>query len=450
LDNIVNIVSPTTFDTRIDCGYIITVDPTNTVLQEHSLLLRDGRIVDIKPTNEVVHISARENYHLPNHIVMPGLVNAHGHSAMSLLRGIANDLPLHDWLEQHIWPAEAKWVDKAFIKDGTTLAIGEMIKSGTTCFSDMYFYPEVAAEAILKCGMRAQLTCPILDFPTAWGNGPDEYIHKTLHLHKTYEDTALINVAFGPHAPYTVSDAPIRAIASAASEYNLKVQMHIHETQQEVSDAVAQIDMRPLSRLYDLGLVSSDIELQAVHMTQLNASEIELLAATNTHVIHCPESNMKLASGFCPTQALIDAGVNVALGTDGAASNNDLDMFGEMRTAALIAKGFTGNASAINAETALRMATINGAKALGLDSQIGSIELNKEADLIAVDLAHLNTTPNYDIIADLVYNTLASQVTHTWVAGNLLLDCGQLTHIDEHQVMQNAKDWAKKIKNETK
>lgn len=440
--------SPSSYNLRIDCGAVVTVNNAKHLLREHTILVSDGVIVEICPTADCMHIIAQETYHLPDHAVMPGLVNAHGHAAMSLLRGIANDLPLHEWLEKHIWPAEAQWVTEEFITDGTALAIAEMLKGGTTTFSDMYFYPEQAASKIDALGMRAQLTCPILDFPTSWGAGPDEYIAKTMSLHQLYADNDRIDIAFGPHAPYTVSDAPIEAIANAAKANGIKVQMHIHETQQEIADAQAQNGQRPLARLNKLGLLDHEIALQAVHMTQLTDEEVSLLNDTGTHVIHCPESNMKLASGFCPTQKLLDADVNVALGTDGAASNNDLDMFSELRTAALIAKGHTGDASAICADTAIRMATINGAKALGIEEKVGSIEIGKQADLIAIDLAHLNTRPSYDVIADLVYNTMASQVTHTWVAGDLLLDCGQLTKIDEHQLMQRATNWANKIKNE--
>lgn len=433
-------------DTRVDAGYILCIDNDNRVLRQHSLLIKDGVITDICPTDELGDQTIKEHYCLPDHVVMPGLINAHGHASMALLRGIANDIPLQPWLEEHIWPAEGAWVSEEFVKHGAELAISEMIKSGTTTFSDMYFFPEVVAELALSIGMRAQLCCPLLDFPTAWGSGPDDYLTKTIKLHEHYKAADLIDIAFGPHAPYTVSDAPITQIVELAKSHGANVQMHIHETSDEVNDSLKACGMRPLARLEQLGLLDATLKLQAVHMTDLTNDEITLLAAREVSVIHCPESNMKLASGFCPTQALLDAGVNVALGTDGAASNNDLDMFGEMRTAVMIAKGYTGDASAVPTTSALRMATINGAKALGISDRTGSLELGKAADLIAIDMRQLRTAPSYDIEADLVYNTSSSQVSHTWVNGQLLLDCGRLTNIDEDEVIDTSKHWATKIK----
>ncbi|MCH2159482.1 MAG: TRZ/ATZ family hydrolase [Oleiphilaceae bacterium] len=437
-------------NTRIDAGTILTIDDNFTTLTDHSLIIENGVITQISPTESVQHIIASEHYCLPNHVIIPGLINAHGHASMALLRGIANDLPLNIWLQEHIWPAEGKWVDSDFVSFGAKLAMAEMLKSGTTTFSDMYFFPEVVAQMAQTVGMRTQLACPILDFPTAWGSGPDEYIEKTLELHRAFESSDLVHMAFGPHAPYTVSDDPIRSLISAAREHSLPIQMHVHETQKEVNDAVTNSGKRPIKRLSELGLFDPDLNTQAVHMTALTESEISLLAKTNTSVIHCPESNMKLASGFCPTQALSAAGVNIALGTDGAASNNDLDMLGEMRTAALIAKGYIGDATALSAKECIRMATINGAKALGLEQLIGSLEVCKQADIVAIDLDHLNTLPSYDLPADIVYNTNASQVTHTWVNGKLLVDCGHLTGIDEDMLKDEARQWGQKIKSGNK
>ena len=430
---------------RIDAGCIVTMDDTNPALLAHSIVVRGSNISDIVPTDKAPSLAPNKIFDLKNQILMPGLINAHGHAAMTLLRGVANDLPLHDWLEKHIWPAEGANVDNEFVRFGTRLAIAEMLKSGTTTFSDMYFFPEEAASEVDEQGIRAQLCAPILDFPTAWGSGPDEYLTKALSLHDRFANHETINIALGPHAPYTVSDSPLQTICKIANENGMAVQMHIHETQQEVDDALATSGKRPIQRINDLGVFDLNTPMQAVHVTALNAEEIKLLASKNVHVVHCPESNMKLASGFCRTQDLLNAGVNVALGTDGAASNNDLDMFGEMRTAALIAKGFSGDASALPANAALKMATINGAKALGLESAIGSIEVGKQADLIAIDLDQLNTVPSYDIEADIVYNTNSRQVSHAWVAGKLLLDCGRLTRIDEKQLIEQSKHWSTKI-----
>lgn len=431
---------------RIDAGTILTMDRDHRILKDHSLIFQGSRIVAIVDTREAARFKAAQTFELPNHVIMPGLINAHGHASMALLRGIANDLPLQEWLEQHIWPTEAKHVDTDFVRFGTELAIAEMLKGGTTTFSDMYFFPEGAAEQVQELGIRAQLCCPILDFPTAWGNGPDEYLNKSEELFNQYQNHPLITIALGPHAPYTVSDEALSKVIELADKYGMAIQMHIHETSHEVTEAFKTVGKRPLQRLDELGLFDQKVPVQAVHMTALNKEEIDLLVSKAVHVIHCPESNMKLASGFCPTHELMTAGVNVALGTDGAASNNDLDMFGEMRTAALIAKGYTGNASAVSAREAIAMATINGAKALAIEELTGSLEAGKQADIIALDLACLNTAPSFNLEADIVYNLNSKQVTHTWVAGELLLDCGHLTRIDEKQLIQQAKEWSDRIK----
>ena len=430
---------------RIDAGWILTMSDQQPVLKDHSLVISDSMISDIIPTNEAPSFAPAKVFKLEQHLIMPGMINTHGHAAMTLLRGIANDLPLQEWLEKHIWPAEGANVNSEFVRFGTRLAIAEMLKSGTTTFSDMYFFPEDAASEVSEQGMRAQLCAPILDFPTAWGSGPDEYLGKSASLHQQYTEHPLINIALGPHAPYTVSDQALEEVCSLATESGMAVQMHIHETQQEVNDAMNATGKRPIQRLDDLGLFDLSSPVQAVHMTTLTPEEVNLMATKKVHVVHCPESNMKLASGFCSVQDLTDNGVNVALGTDGAASNNDLDMFGEMRTAALIAKGYSGDASAVPAREALKMATINGAKALGLEDKIGSIEIGKQADLIALDLKQINTAPNYDIEADIVYNANSRQVSHAWVAGKLLLDCGHLTRIDEEELIEQCTHWKDKI-----
>lgn len=433
---------------RIDAAALVTINANDEILYNHSLVIDDGKIAAIIPTDDAPNLPDECIFKLTDKVIMPGLVNAHGHAAMSLFRGIANDLPLQEWLEGHIWPAEAQWVSAEFVESGTRLSIAEMLTNGTTTFSDMYFFPEAAANVVDETGIRAQLCGPILDFPTMWGSGPDEYIDKTLALFNEYEDHPRVTVAFGPHAPYTVSDEPLTNIATLAKQHGVAIQMHVHETQSEVDTALANTNKRPVRSLAELGLLTQGINFQAVHMTALDQADIDIVASAGGHVIHCPESNMKLASGFCPTPALLNAGVIVAIGTDGAASNNDLDMLGETRTAALIAKGYFEDASAISAKIALRMATINGAKALGLEDIVGSIEEGKQADIIALDMNKFHTLPSYDLAADLVYNTQSSQVTHVWVDGELLLDCGQLKTIDAQAVVEDTKQWAKKIKSE--
>ena len=438
--------APTQADLLIKARWIVPVVPRKQVLEHHALIIHEGKIIDLLPTNEAPKkYTANETCTLDQHVLLPGLINAHGHAAMSLFRGLADDLPLMTWLNEHIWPAEGRWVNPEFVKDGAELAMAEMLRGGTTCFSDMYFFPEVVADAADTVGMRAQVCGPILDFPTAWGSGPDDYLDKSLQLAESYRDNALISVALGPHAPYTVSDAPLQALRELAIEHKLPVQIHLHETQFEVDDALANSGKRPIARLSELGLISQDIALQCVHMTALNDDDIAQLKDSKAQVVHCPESNLKLASGFCPVQTLLNAGINVALGTDGAASNNDLDMFGEMRTAALIAKPIAQDAAAVDAYTALEMATINGARALGLQDTTGSLEVGKAADCIAVNLDTLHAQPCYDVVSNLVYSAASNQVSDVWVAGRRQLKDGDLQQFDSRKLINMAQDWAKKI-----
>ncbi len=424
--------------------WIITVNPDNQVLTQHAVAIHEDKLLNILPVEEASSLyEAEETVVLPQHALLPGLINAHTHAAMALLKGLADDLPLMAWLQEHIWPAEAKWANAEFVYDGTQLAIAEMLRSGTTCFNDMYFFPEAAVQAVTEAGIRASIGMIMIDFPTAWGNGPQDYLAKGLKLREELQHNALISTVFAPHAPYTVSDQPLQELHTHAETLNIPIHMHVHETAFEVQQAQEQTDERPLARLARLGLL--DRHFLAVHMTQLTSDEIRLLGEKGVNVIHCPESNLKLASGFCPIAELTQAGVNVALGTDGNASNNDLDMLGEMHTAALLAKAVAHDASAIPASQALRMATINGAKALGLDKIVGSLEVGKAADIIAVDLGGLDSQPLYDPVSHLVYCTTRQQVTHVWVAGKLLLNNRQLTTLDERALIAKAHAWQTKI-----
>jgi 5-methylthioadenosine/S-adenosylhomocysteine deaminase len=423
--------------------WLVPVEPAGVVLREHGLGIRDGRIVLIAPRAEALKHPAREVRELPDQLLSPGLINAHGHAAMTLFRGLADDLPLMSWLQDHIWPAEAKWVDEEFVRDGTELAIAEQLKGGISCFSDMYFFPEVASELVHKSGIRAQMTIPVLDFPTPGARDADEALRKGLKLFDELKLHPRIKIAFGPHAPYSVSDDKLENVRMLAEELDAGIHMHVHETAFEVQQSLELHGMRPLQRLASLGLLGP--RFQAVHMTQISDEDIALLVESNSSVIHCPESNLKLASGFCPVEKLWQAGVNVAIGTDGAASNNDLDLLGETRTAALLAKAVAGSATALNAHSALRMATLNGARALGLDEQTGSLELGKQADLVAFDLAGLAQQPVYDPVSQLIYAGGRSCVRHLWVGGKQLLDQGRLTRLDEERIIANARAWGARI-----
>jgi len=437
-------MSKQSIDLLISARWVIPIVPEQKTLENAAIAIDKGKILAIIEDGEPLDIySPSEHRVLDQHIVIPGLVNAHGHTAMSLLRGFADDFPLQTWLEEHIWPAEGRWVSADFVRDGSQLAMAEMLRSGTTCFSDMYFFPEETAKAAQEAGMRCQLNTPILDFPTAWGEHADDYIDKGLALYKTYTDSELVSIGLGPHAPYTVSDAPLQRIAQLSAELNIPVQIHLHETAGEIVAALEQNAMRPSERLEKLGLFSE--RLQCVHMTQIDDSDLARLRHSGAHVIHCPESNLKLASGFCPVKKLQDAGINVALGTDGAASNNDLDLLGEMRTASLLAKGVSGDASALNAHQALKMATLNGAKAMGLDKTIGSLEVGKAADITAISLDALEANPLFNPISYIAYSQCSHQVSHVWVNGKLLLNNRVLQTLNETSLRNRAQQWAQRI-----
>lgn len=431
-------------DSLIHARWVVPVEPSNLVLENHSLAIQAGRIVDLLPRDEAsTRYQATETVELPQHVLLPGLINTHTHAAMSLMRGLADDLPLMTWLQEHIWPAETRHVSAEFCRDGVQLAVAEMLKGGITCFNDMYFFPDVSAQVAANAGMRACVGLILLDFPSVWAQSPDEYLDKGTAVHDAWRDHPLIRTAFAPHAPYTVSDGPLKRVRTLADELDIPIHMHIHETAFEVEQALAQNGQRPLARLHDLGLLSPN--LLAVHMTQLTDDEIELCAKTGVHVLHCPESNLKLASGFCPVGKLTAAGVNVALGTDGAASNNDLDLFGELRTAALLAKGVAGDASTLPAHAALRTVTLNGARALGMEAEIGSLEKNKLADLCALQVDALETQPLYNLLSHIVYASSRHQVSDVWVAGRRLVNNRQLMSLNESEILERTRDWGRRI-----
>ena len=424
--------------------WVIPVDEENSVHEGYGIAIDAGRIVAVAKKLEMeAQYTSNDVAVLDDHAIIPGLVNAHTHAPMTLFRGLADDLPMQEWLNEHIWPAEAKWVDEEFVRAGTNLACAEMLRSGTTCFNDMYFFPNVVAEQCEACGIRACVGMIVIEFPTIWANNPDEYIQKGLDLRNSFKQSSLITTCLSPHAPYTVSDNTLEQIVELSTALDCPVHMHVHETAEEVERAVCETGVRPLERLNHLGLLNK--RLMAVHMTQLTSDEIKTLAESKVHVIHCPESNLKLSSGNCPAGILTSHDVNIALGTDGAASNNDLDMFGEMHTASLLAKIVGGSATFMNAYTTLRIATLNGAKALDLDHEIGSIEIGKSADLAAIDLSHPATQPCYNPVSQIVYSASRDQVTDVWVAGKRLLNAGNLTTVDEHQSISIARDWRDKI-----
>ncbi len=424
--------------------WVIPVEPANTILENHCVVIENDKIIDILPIEHIsVSYPKAELIKRPNHVLMPGLINSHTHAAMSLLRGIADDIPLMDWLNNHIWPVEAEHMSEEFVGDGTQLAIAEMLLGGTTCFNDMYFFPDVVAQKAQQCGMRAVVGMIVIDFPSAWAKDSDDYFRKGTDVHDQCKQLPLVTTALAPHAPYTVSDDNLTRARILADELMVPVHIHLHETTHETQESSNMLGMRPLQRLQELGLASP--RLLAVHMTDLTDDEISDIATQGVNVVHCPESNLKLNSGFCPVGKLLKAGVNVALGTDGAASNNDLDMFSEMQTAALLAKAVADSSTALPAHTAIEMATINGAKALGLEEVTGSLKIGKQADMIAIDLNHVSTQPTYDPVAQLVYSANRQQVSDVWVAGQHLVEHHQLKDMDQQAVILNAQQWAKRI-----
>jgi 5-methylthioadenosine/S-adenosylhomocysteine deaminase len=430
----------------VEARWVIPAVPSRTVLDHHAVVTGGGRIREILPIAE-----ARARYRgalrveLPGHALIPGLVNLHTHAAMTLMRGLADDRALMDWLQNHIWPAESRHVSEAFVHDGTLLACSEMLRGGVTCFNDMYFFPEAAARAALSARMRAAIGIIAIEMPSAYASDAQDYLSKGLAARDSLMGESLLSFCIAPHAPYTVSDRTFERIAMLQGELELPLHIHVHETRDEIEQSIARHGARPLARLQGLGLV--DANLIAVHAVHLTEPEGALLAEKGCHIAHCPSSNLKLASGFGPPSRLLKNGVNVGLGTDGAASNNRLDIFTEMRLAALIAKGATGDPTILPAHEVLEMATIRAARALGLDDRIGTLAPGKCADMTAVNLDAIELAPCYDPLSHLVYAAGREHVTHVWVNGELLVEDGRLTHIDTGELAAKARYWQEKIRN---
>ena len=435
---------PEACDLLIEAGFVVPVVPHGVVLEHHAVAVTGGRIVAVLPVPEArLRFAPRETVSRPDAALIPGLVNAHTHNPMTLLRGVADDLPLKVWLQQHIWPIEAAVIGPDFVADGCTLAIAEMLRGGTTCANENYFFPDVQAATYKKFGFRARIGLPVIDFPTAWASSDDEYFDRAGEVHDQWRDDALIKTAFAPHAPYTVDDDNFARVRLLSDQLDIPVHLHLHETAQEVQQSVDQYGMRPIARLDRLGLFND--RLIAVHMTQLTEAEIHLSAERGVSVVHCPESNLKLASGFCPACALMKAGVTLAIGTDGAASNNDLDMIGETRTAAILAKAVAEDAAALSAAEALRAATWGGAKAMGLEDLVGTLEPGKQADIACIDLGQIETQPLHHVISQVVYATGRNQVSDVWIAGKPKLRERKLVDMDEAGILANARQWRQRI-----
>ncbi len=432
-------------DTLIAPGWCIPVEPAGTVLSGHAVAVTEGRIAEVLPLEQ-----ARDRYQpsvlieRPEHVLIPGLVNAHTHAAMTLMRGLADDMALEVWLRQGIWPTEKRWVSAELVRDGTELAIAEMIAAGITCFSDQYFFPEIVAETASDLGMRAMVGTPVLDIATSWARDADECLQKGSDLvHDPFSDHPLISTCFVPHSTAALSDESFTRLRVLADQLDVPVQIHLHESAAEVEESIRETGKRPFERLEALGLVNSS--LLAVHAVHMDEAEIARFAETGVSIAHCPRSNLKLASGIAPLAAFVAAGIDVGLGTDGAASNNVLDVLAEVRLAALLAKASTGNAAAVTAGDALYMGTLGGARALGIARTTGSVTPGKWADLACVDLGRVNSQPVYDVTSQLVYAAHADQVTDVWIAGRHQLDNGRLAHIDTDSLFARSNEWRDRI-----
>nr|WP_203594512.1 TRZ/ATZ family hydrolase [Wenzhouxiangella limi] len=424
--------------------WIVPVHPAGEVLEHHALVMHGDTISAVIPREKLDDaFPEAQRIALPGRALLPGLVNAHAHSAMALLRGLADDLPLMRWLEDHIWPAEQQCVGPDYVRVGTELAVAEMLLGGTTCFNDNYFFPDVAARTAIRAGMRAVVGMPIISVPTAWATTEDEYFARGLAVHQDLANEPLVTTAFAPHAPYTVTDSAFARIRELAEELDIPVHLHLLEAAGEIETSQQQYRCHPIDRLEKLGLFNN--RLLAVHMTQLTPTDMDRVARAGVHVLHCPASNLKLASGICPVAALVERDVNVCIGTDGAASNNTLDMFAETRLAALLGKGYSGDPEAIPAHLALEMATINAARALGLDEDIGSLESGKQADVIAVDLDRIETLPVHHVVSQLVYATGRHQVSDVWVAGRALVRDGSLQTLDADRIREESRVWQRRL-----
>ncbi len=430
----------------LSASWTIPVEPTECVLEDHAIAVHKGNIITLGNPQELdLKFTFKEKVHLDGHALVPGFVNAHTHAAMTLFRGLADDIPLQKWLTEHIWPLETQFVRENFVRTGTCLAVAEMLKSGTTCFNDMYLFPDIVGEVASAAGIRAILGIIIIEMPTAWAKDSASYFSRGLEVQSAFKDSPLITSALAPHAPHTVSEQSLEKVREISSQLDLPVHIHVHETQQEIAQAMHETKERPLARLAKLGLVNK--QLIAVHATQLLPEEIEMLARSGASVVHCPESNLKLASGVCPVPQLRSSGVNTALGTDGAASNNDLDMLGEMRTAAFLGKLKAGKAVANTAMEVLYMATLGGACSLGLDDQLGSLKPGKAADIVAIDLRGVDTQPVYNPISQIVYTANSGHVRDVWIAGRRVLQEGNLKTIDIAEVKWETKIWQERIQN---
>lgn len=426
-------------DTLISARWLIPIEPRGCVLDQHAIAIRQGRIVALGPATQLeARFDPQARVDRPHHVVLPGWVNTHTHAAMTLLRGAVEAADLRSWLEHEVWPLERRWMDAEYVRDGTELAIAELLRGGTTCFADMHLFPEVIAQAASDTRIRASVGLPIFDIPTVWAGSADEYFRKGLKLHDEYRDDPLITTVLAPYSATALSEATLLRVRRIADELELPITMHVNESRAETE----RDGERSIAKLDRLGLLSP--LLTAVHLVHLDAAEMERCAAAAINIAHCPQSNLKLGNGVCPAAQLRALGANVTLGTDGAASNNDLDLLDELKTAALLARG-VHSAHPMSAHDWLYCATLAGARALGLGEVIGSITPGKWADLCCIDLRHPATQPVHDVANTLLFSAGRDQVSDVWVAGRALLEQRRLLHLDEDELFARTARWQRRI-----
>jgi 5-methylthioadenosine/S-adenosylhomocysteine deaminase len=427
-------------------GTVLPLSPDSAPITEGALAVANGWIIALGPKAQIGRsFEARQTIDARGGLIMPGLVNAHTHAPMALFRGLADDLPLKVWLEEYIFPAEARWVDPDFVYWGALLACAEMIRSGTTTLGDGYFFEEQVARAVQQAGMRAILGQGILDFPTPDSPSPAESLEKAEAFLQQNKATSLIRPALFPHSLYTCSPGRLKQCRDLADRYGVPMIIHLAETQVELQEIYQKYGKSPVNHMESLGLLSSS--LIAGHCVWLSETEMDLLARRGVKVVHNPESNMKLASGVAPVPELLARGVPVGLGTDGCASNNNQDIFQEMDTAAKLHKVHRLDPTVMPSDVVLQMATLGGAKVLDLDKEIGSLEVGKKADIITLELNRPHLQPIYNFASHLVYSATGADVRDVIIEGRLVMQDRKLLTLDEEKILYKAREWNSKIAN---
>ena len=431
-------------DLIIKGGTVVTMDGSRRVIDGGGIAVKSGRVVAVGQTAEIERdYAARETINATGKVIIPGLINGHTHVPMTLFRGIADDLDLQEWLTKYIFPAEAKNVTEDFVRVGTRLGLAEMIRSGTTTYCDMYYFEDAIADETFKAGVRGVLGETVIDFPVADNKTNAEAMAYVEKFVAHWKGNSLIVAAIAPHAPYTVSEDHLKAARAFSDRTGAPIVTHISETKREVDDSVKDKGASPIDYLHRIGFLNDRVI--AAHVVWPSEAELALLKKLGVGIVHNPQSNMKLASGVAPVPLMLKSDLPVGLGTDGAASNNDLNLWEEMDTAAKLHKLISRDPKVLSAQEAFEMATIRGARALHLEKEIGSIEAGKRADLVIVDLDDLNQTPYYNIYSDLVYAAKAGDVRTVIIEGRLVMRDRRLLTLNEESIKADARRYRERI-----